>query len=332
MPVINGLISKCFISKWHRILPFPLAAILVLLPNLDGYAQEQNQEAFQLSVTQSNVLQNKQPPPAPQFAPNYPTGTPQFNQTPGQFAYPTQAQFATPNRTQFSGPSQPQYTNQNVPQFRGHVQMPPTRVFSAAAANHSGPGLLNDSSPLAYDLTICQDDPNFHPPYLVPNPEILSPGSGFGESAQNVRLWQSWADHVAMVAWTAWRQHALPEFGCAEIDITLNRDGSFQAKRGNYRYYSARSDVPVEQAPFLMQLDPFLNYLRNTRVFKMPEGIRLNGYSTIEFQLQVGVRQKDRANPYSWCGFMNDWKWWTNSGLPVYDRIESELNGLGKSK
>lgn len=290
-------------------MPFPLSAVLVLLPNVDGYAQEQNQEAFQLSVTQSNVLQNKQPPPTPNHA-----------------------QFAPPNQSQFAGPSQPQYANQNSPQFRGQVLMPPTRVFSAAAASHSGPGLLNDSSPLAYDLTICQDDPNFHPPYLVPNPEILNPGSGFGESPQNVRLWQTWADHVAMAAWTAWRQHALPEFGCAEIDITLNRDGSFQAKRGNHRYYSARPDVPVEQAPFLMQLDPFLNYLRNTRVFRMPEGIRLNGYSTIEFQLQVGVRQKDRANPYSWCGFMNDWKWWTNSGLPVYDRIESELNGLGKSK
>lgn len=311
-----------------------LAAVLILNQGsaLAALAQEaQGQDPFRLSVTQSNLLPSQQPRSAAQFAaPAYPIGTAQFNQSQPQFAYPTQAQSSPPNQSQLGRPTQPQFANQNRPQFSGQIQMPPTRIFSAAAASHSGPSLMSDSSPLAYDLTICQDDPNFHPPYLLPRPEILNPGSGFGESPQNVQLWQNWADHVAMAAWSAWRQHALPEFGCAEIDITLNRDGSFKAKRGIYSYYSPRTDLPVEQAPFLMQLDPFLNYLRNTKVFRIPDAIRMSGSQTIEFQIQVGVRQKDRANPYSWCGFMNDWKWWTGSGLPVYHRIECELNGLGK--
>lgn len=203
----------------------------------------------------------------------------------------------------------------------------PARIPSAEAMTHSGPSLLNEPGPLAFDLTICQDDPNFHPPYLLPRPEVLAMPNGFHESPQNVHLWQVWADNVAMTAWNEWRQHALPVFGCAEIDIKLNRDGTFQAKRGNYRYYSPNNDLPVEQAPFLQQLNPFLKYLQDKRVFRIPDAIYMEGPS-IEFQIQLGVREKDRQNPYSWCGFMKDWQWWTASGLQVYHRIECEKNGL----
>ena len=205
----------------------------------------------------------------------------------------------------------------------------PTRMPSKESWLHTGPWFLAEPGPLAYDLTICQDDPNFHPPYLVPNPEILAMPNGFHESVQNVRLWQTWADNVAMMAWNEWRALALGEFGCAEIDIKLNRDGTFQAKRGNYRYYSARTDLPVEQAPFLQQINPFLKVLQDKRVFRIPDSINMEG-PTIDFQIQLGVREKDPQNRYSWSGFMNDWKWWTGTGLQVYHRIECQKNGISK--
>lgn len=335
--------------EWQKILPIPALALLVVFfeqssglrvnaqegQNAPQYPAAPSQEtkpgqglnssnpaaqgpaqAFELSVTQSSTL----PAQAPAF-------------TPQQIAnpyYPPQTQFPAPAQRQFTNPGQAQFGYPNRPQFRNPTPPPPTRIFSAAAVSHSGPGLLSDPSPLAYDLTICQDDANFHPPYLVPQPEILNPGSAFGESPHNVRLWQAWADRVAMDAWMAWRQSALPVFGCAEIDIKLNRDGSFQAKRGNYRHHLPNAEMPEEQSAFLMQLDPFLKHLQNTRVFRIPDNIVMRDSPTLEFQIQVGVRQKDRANPYSWCGFMNDWKWWTGSGLQVYHRIECDLRGLGK--
>lgn len=260
---------------------------------------------FRLSATQNQMM------PPPQVG----VSQPQFT-NPVQVPYPVQQNYAGPIQGRFAHSTQ-------IP------PPPPVPVFSAAAREHSGPVLLSDQSPLAYDLTICQDDPNFHPPYLVPHPEVLNT-PGFRESPQNVRLWQAWADRVAMASWTEWRRYALPEFGCAEIDIKLNRDGSFQAKRGVFKYYAPDPSMPVEQAPFLRQLNPFLKHLQDTRIFRIPDGIYLDGSQTVEFQLQIGVRRKDRANPYSWCGFMKDWQWWTGTGLQVYHRIECELQGLGK--
>lgn len=333
----KGFKSNSFVLNWQMMPISLLCAAQFCMVRAEGQNQFQGEgaapqgtyqnssqpgsaqsEAFRLSASQNNSLPPQQPSPSGIVPPR----------TSNSY-YPNQPKFTSPLQNQYIS-ALPQMGYSNRPQFVNPVQTAPSRIFSAEAVTHSGPGFLSEAGPLAYDLTICQDDANFHPPYLLPNPEILNPGAGFGESSQNVRSWQIWADRVAFDAWKAWRQHALPVFGYAEIDITLNRDGSFRAKRGIFGYHSDRPDMPVEQAPFLTQLDPFLNYLENARIFRIPDSTRLIGSSTIDFQLQLGVRQKDQAHPYSWCGFMKDWSWWTGTGLPVYQRVEYDLNGLGK--